>query len=431
MNNTPKKISGTNAIQLFQIARYGALILTSVLLTKTGIDTSVIGHYENFILLAGTLSFFWVNGLTHTFLSVYNQHENKRKVIGQTAIIVIAMSICVALCMLIFRVPLTTLFAFDDTGNVFYLLLCYFIFNNISFLLDYMLLARNNVKGLLWLSVYHLVFQTALIALPAFYFGSFETIITGLLIFTGCKFIITVFFLLRNNEYKPDKAFIIMYLQKAAPLIIAFFLGGMSIYVDGIIVNNYYDKATFATYQYGAREFPLSLLLANALSASMILKIGQDNTAFGEVKKASLTLIHRLFPVGIVLLIVSQWVYPVIFNATFSESFIYFNIYMLLLIPRLLFPHSILLGLNQQKTILMASVVEFTLNIALSLTLLQFMGLQGIALGTVIAFVVNKTILLITLNKQGIPPSAYIPLKQLSTYSVILVIVFILFTYVV
>jgi peptidoglycan biosynthesis protein MviN/MurJ (putative lipid II flippase) len=104
---------------------------------------------------------------------------------------------------------------------------------------------------------------------------------------------------------------------------------------------------------------------------------------------------------------------------------------MLLLIPRLLFPHSILLGLNQQKTILMASVVEFTLNIVLSLTLLQFMGLQGIALGTVIAFVVNKTILLITLNKQGIPPSAYIPLKQLSTYSVILVIVFILFTYVV
>ncbi|MBK9455803.1 MAG: hypothetical protein IPO24_09555 [Bacteroidetes bacterium] len=86
-----------------------------------------------------------------------------------------------------------------------------------------MLLARNNVKGLLWLSAYHLVFQTALIALPAFYFGSFETIITGLLIFTGCKFIITVFFLLRNNEYKPDKAFIIMYLQKQLHLLLPSF----------------------------------------------------------------------------------------------------------------------------------------------------------------------------------------------------------------
>jgi hypothetical protein len=71
VNNTPKKISGTNAIQLFQIARYGALILTSVLLTKTGIDTSVIGHYENFILLGRHTEFFlgkW--SYTYFFISL-------------------------------------------------------------------------------------------------------------------------------------------------------------------------------------------------------------------------------------------------------------------------------------------------------------------------------------------------------------------------
>lgn len=429
MTNTQRNISGTNAIQLFQIARYGALMLSAILLTKSGIGTDVIGHYENFILVAGTLSFFWVNGLTHTFLSVYNQYQNKQQVIGQTAFIIIGMSVSVALLMLLLRSQITALFAFDDSGNIFYLLLAYFIVNNISFLLDYILLARNNTKGLLLLGVYHLVFQTALIALPAFFSGAFEDIINGLLVFVCFKFLITLYFLFRNNIFRLDWDFVRMYLQKSAPLIISFFLGGMSIYVDGIIVNNYFDKATFATYQYGAREFPLSLLLANALSASMILKIGQDNTAFHEVKSASLTLMHRLFPLCIILLIISQWVYPVVFNATFTDSFIYFNIYMLLLIPRLLFPHSILLGLNKQKSIMMASIVEFTLNIAISLILLHFIGLQGIAYGTVIAFVVNKTILLFTLKQQGVAPSAYIPINQLTTYSVVLVITFILFTY--
>ena len=422
-------ISTTTAIQFFQIARYGALLLCSVLLTKSGIGTDGIGHYETFILVSGTLSFFWVNGLTHTFLSVYNHNTDKRKVIGQTALILIGLSILLALIVLVLRTPITQLFAFDDTGNMFYLLLLYFLFNNTAFLVDYIFLARDNAKGLIWLSVYHLVFQTAMIALPAFYYGNFESVINGLMVFIGLKFLFTLYLLFRNNIIKPDWDFIKMYLQKSAPLIISFFLGGMSIYVDGIIVNNYYDKATFAIYQYGAREFPLSLLLANALSAAMILKIGSSIENLQVVKTSSLKLIQRLFPVCILLLIGSRWLYPRVFNDTFSTSFIYFNIYMLLLVPRLLFPHSILLGLNRSKEIMAASVVEFVLNIVLSLTLLQLIGLQGIAYGTVIAFLVNKSILIYRLHKSGITPKQYIPVQQLVTYSLILVVTFITFTY--
>ncbi|MGB4929459.1 MAG: hypothetical protein WBP43_05780, partial [Chitinophagales bacterium] len=100
-------ISTTTAIQFFQIARYGALLLCSVLLTKSGIGTDGIGHYETFILVSGTLSFFWVNGLTHTFLSVYNHNTDKRKVIGQTAFIIIGLSILLALIVLVLRAPIT------------------------------------------------------------------------------------------------------------------------------------------------------------------------------------------------------------------------------------------------------------------------------------------------------------------------------------
>lgn len=425
---TPK-ISGTQAIQLFQVARYGALMLSSILLTKSGLAQSDIGHYETFILAAGSLSFFWINGILNSFLSLYNKYENKSKVITTTAVIMLSFSLLVIALLIVFLKQFIALYQFYYVGNLFLLLLIYFLFNNISFILDYILLAKNNVKGLVGLSIYHLVFQTFLIAAPAYIFGNFEMVINGLICFVAIKFLITLVIIGREMTLPIDRQLLKNYLKTASPLIISFFLGGVSIYVDGIIVNNYYDKATFAMYQYGAREFPLSLLLANAFSASMALHISKSTENIHQVKTGSLQLINRLFPICIFLLIVSQWLYPIIFNPNFSVSYVYFNIYLLLLIPRLVFPHSILTGMGKTGWIMAASMVEFILNIAISLTLNHFIGLQGIAFGTVIAFLVNKSILGWQLHREGIRVSAYIPVRQLSIYSAILVAVFIIFTY--
>ena len=256
-------------------------------------------------------------------------------------------------------------------------------------------------------------------------------VINGLIIFISIKFIITLIYIFGYGSLNIDKKLIRSFLISASPLMISFFLGGMAIYADGIIVNNFYDKATFAMFQYGAREFPLSLLLANAFSAAMALQVSKDSQNIELVRSGSLKLIKRLFPVCILLLFASQWLYPVIFNANFKESYIYFNIYLLLLIPRMVFPHSILLGLGKTKQILSASLIEFILNISISLGLMYFIGLQGIAYGTVIAFTVNKLLMAYSLRKSGVKINQYIPITQLSVYSFILVIVFIVFTYVI
>ncbi|HMU69807.1 MAG TPA: hypothetical protein PKC38_07355, partial [Chitinophagales bacterium] len=61
--------NSTQAIQIFQVARFGALLLASICLSKSGMSVHDIGQYETCMLLAGTLSFFWINGTTHTYLS--------------------------------------------------------------------------------------------------------------------------------------------------------------------------------------------------------------------------------------------------------------------------------------------------------------------------------------------------------------------------
>jgi len=56
-----------------------------------------------------------------------------------------------------------------------------------------------------------------------------------------------------------------------------------------------------------------------------------------------------LFPLSGIMMIVSHRVFPVIFNVNFSGSATIFNIYLLLIVSRLLFPQIILIGLQKNK----------------------------------------------------------------------------------
>ena len=74
-------------------------------------------------------------------------------------------------------------------------------------------------------------------------------------------------------------------------------------------------------------------------------------------------MMHRLIPLGILLMLSSKWIFPAVFNAQFSDSYVYFNIYLLLLIPRLIFPQSVLIAGGQTRVQLYISIAEFVVNI--------------------------------------------------------------------
>ena len=205
-------------MQFFQIARYGALVLTSILLTKSSLTQDDIGHYETFILMSGTLSFFWVNGILQNFLSQFHKTEDKKSLITNTAIILLGFSLLMIIILVFVKQPILNLFKFDISGNLFILFLLYFLFNNLTFLTDYLFLAKENSKALIYLGTYHLLFQTALLALPAFFYGSYDMVINGLIIFIAIKFLITLILLFKNGSFQIDTKLMRSFLISASPL---------------------------------------------------------------------------------------------------------------------------------------------------------------------------------------------------------------------
>jgi O-antigen/teichoic acid export membrane protein len=129
-----------------------------------------------------------------------------------------------------------------------------------------------------------------------------------------------------------------------------------------------------------------------------------------------------------VIMLFTRWFYPRIFNPEFQKSADVFLIYSLLVIPRLVFPQTIIVGRKKTHITLIGAVLELALNIPLSLLMIKWgYNIVGVALSTFIVYLVGKLFLVgYVWIKMKIKPSEYIPLKVYAIYSVLMAVLFIL-----
>ena len=121
----------------------------------------------------------------------------------------------------------------------------------------------------------------------------------------------------------------------------------------------------------------------------------------------------------------SKWFYPILFNENFTQSAAIFNVYLLLIASRFVFPQSILIAKKENKLLFTVSVIELTINILLSVILMLKLGIIGIAYGTVIAFAIEKMIFVYLVKvKWQISIHQYIPIRVLLTAIILLILTF-------
>jgi O-antigen/teichoic acid export membrane protein len=314
-------------------------------------------------------------------------------------------------------------------------LLIYILISSPASLIEYIYLIRKQSNMILIYGLISFFLMFVLVALPAVLGYSIEYSMAGLVASAIFRMIWLVVLLFRNSNPTFDAQFIRKNLKSASPLILSMFLSGSAQYIDGFIITAYFDDATFAVFRYGAREFPLVLLLANAFSSSMLPGFAERSKLklnLEKIKINSQKLGSWLFPLSGILMLASHWAFPVIFNVNFAGSATIFNIYLLLIVSRLLFPQTILIGLQKTRPILWASALEIALNVALSLWFVKFWGIAGVAFGTVCAYVFEKLILIVFVRKAcGFRITEYLNLKQHVLYSVFLSAAFVVIEFII
>ncbi|HSL87616.1 MAG TPA: oligosaccharide flippase family protein, partial [Bacteroidales bacterium] len=254
----------------------------------------------------------------------------------------------------------------------------------------------------------------------------------GLLAITGVRWIWLVILLRRYTEMKVSYEFMKEHLYLGTPLIITTLISGSAQYIDGVIISAVYrDPAMFAWFRYGAKEFPLVLMLASGLSNAMLPEFStraRMKESLAKIKFKSRRLMHICFPATMLLMLFARWIFPRMFTPEFQKSADIFLIYTLLVIPRLLFPQTVIVGRKKTHITLISAIFELALNIPLSLLMIKWgYGLVGVVLATFIVYTLGKVSLAGYLwVKMRIRPGEYTPVKLFLIYSVLLAILFVL-----
>jgi len=417
---TTFSLSTVSSLQLFQLTRYSGFVLIGIAFANLGIAKSEIGQFESFLWLMGLFSFFWIAGLMNSMLSVYaRQSENEKKQLLFTAFI------------LIMFISLIAGIVQMSTGGGSILGLCYLMTNNASYMAEYILYLHHERKKLIIYGLIIALIQLILCVTAEYLFDNVELALMGLLIVSVVKFLY-VLWLIRSYtitilDWKKVKALFTL----ALPLMLSFFVTGSAEYIDGAVVKHYFTISDFSIFRYGSRDFPLFTILAATLSMSMIPEIAADlHTGLSTLRDKSLRYMHFFFPLAMVMILMSKWLFTVFFSAQFADSGKIFAALMLLTIPRLVFPQAILTALKENQLTLLVSIAEMLVNVVASILFVQNWGLVGVAMGTVVAFTFEKILMVSILYIwHNIKPGQYIAIKPYAIYSLMTIAFYLISLY--
>ncbi len=420
-------LTNTGALQLFYLFRQGSVVIIAILLAKSRLSLADIGGYEMLMYVGYALSFWWLTGLVQGLLSQYPRLDAKaqRKLLFNAYGLFVVIS-GVILCLgLAFRAPLLSWLVGQSDLRYFPIFLWYAFLNFPTYLLEHLLLLQQRPRTIVAFGIFAWLGQMVVVLLPVYAGFDFYWSFVGLALVAAGKHLWLLTNVWRHAVWQFQLDLVRQWLKLSWPLLLYALLGGLHIAFDNWLVNYYYrgDEAVFAIFRYGAQELPFTMALVSALGMSVLPELAQNPAAaLATLRAKSRRLFHWLFPVSIGLMLVSRLLFPVVFSPALADGVEIFNIYLLLMISRLLFPRTVLMAFQANQAVLAISIVELAVNVIASWWLIHWLGLPGVAWGTLIAYTLEKVLLGGYLRARfGVGVGAYTDLRWLAIYSLALI----------
>ncbi len=423
LSNLRIQLDGISALQIFNLIRFGATVLIGILLAKSGLPTFEIAIYEAFLFFSNMVSFFAVGGGQNALLQFFPKLQSKQQKVALYNIWVLFLigSIGAAAILLLGQNWLLGLTKFE-TPPPFLLIGLYLIFNTPSWLTPVYYLLLEKHKDIIFYGSLIFVAQIFVVLCPIWLGFTLKETFLGLILLAILKFFWSIFILFRHAIFHISKSLISQYLILAFPLVLHVLIGSSVEYIDGIIVTNNFEDDVFAIFRYGAKELPLTLLLVGALVMALIPEVSKNaEKGLEKIKIETNRLSAWLFPFSCILMFASPFLFPLFFNSDFKASATVFNVYLLVISSRILLPQVVLIAYQKNYYLVWSAIIEVTLNIILSIWWVKHYGIVGIAFASVIAYLVNKAIMIFFNWKLlKIKPQAYIDLHKYLIYNTLL-----------
>jgi O-antigen/teichoic acid export membrane protein len=398
-------------------------------MVKSALPADQLGYYEVIIFVVTSVSFFWSIGMKNALLSYCpSMPEVDKPVLLATVFwILTGFSLLVSVLFFIFDGYLVQLFtSFDFVPAMEYGALYLFVSVPLV-LIENVLYLRGDARSLMKYSHWSHAVMLFFVGLAAILSAELTSFFIALILWSFIRWVYFLIFVFQGQWQLWSRKLAIAFILFSLPIIFNVFLGSVMDMIDGLFVMHYFDESFFPVFRYGAREMPFSTLLFSSLSAAMIPLLIKNGMSSKEVKVRVTRLMHFVFPVAILLMLLSPFIFPMVYNAEFKQSAFIFNIYLLILTSRVLLPQAYNFALHQHKVIVWTSILEIIVNVLLSFWWVQYWGVYGLAMATVVAYFIQK-ILLVLYNSRinHIPLRQYLPIKWYVIYVSFMVVAFLI-----
>lgn len=425
-----------NSLQLFQFLRFGSMFLISILLAKityarftSGFGTLILSKHEMLMLLSSSLTFFWISSITNTLIPFFHasdEEKQKRILFNAFAVLTIFSFLAAIITALVGYVK------YPKDADLFQMFALVVFLNTPTYIADYIFYLKGKYRSLLIWGALTFFFHIVLLCVPIYMKQTLNLAINLLVILSLVKFNYTIILLMKYSIISFHTRLIMEFMKKVMPFMFSILLAGSMDYINSYIVEYYFSAIEFAVFRYGAKELPIFLILANSLSniySGEIANFNKNNDlALGleKLKASSTRLMRWLFPSTILLLLVSKHFFELAYNQDLVQGYKIFNIYLLLIISRMLFPQTVIMGLMKNRIFYLVSSNYLILNCILSFWFIGIWGIEGIAYATVISFMVEKILLVVYCKMEGVDLRKYTNVGEYVLYASVTLLVFFL-----
>ncbi len=422
-------LTTTKAMQLYQLMRAGAGVLTGVVLAKSMLSTAEIGTWEALLFLGTLVLFTGVNGLLQGISPVYMplETDQRKQFLFQVFIVFGAIGLSFFLILIggnHWLIPAIT--GLTELPG-FYWFSLYLLLNIGTLPVEIVYLLHNKPQSIVVWGILGFGGQMLAISVPALLgwglIGGLQCLCVLALLKLTWAFITIKKYTTPALPNQTTKT----YLVASTPLALNSFTGNLIGLFDGWLVGNWFaNPVIFAIFRYGSREFPWASALSTALGTATVPDIAADQVlGISTLKQRSTRLLHAVMPPSILLMLLTPTLFPIVFSHAFIEAAPLFQIYLLVTLSRVLLPNSILIGIGQSKVIFWTGIGELGVKIITGFLMLHWWGLAGVGWSVVVSFWFEKLVLAGYLwRNMGIPPDKWLNWRLYIGYSLLLTLAY-------
>jgi O-antigen/teichoic acid export membrane protein len=416
------------AFHFFAISRQLGTFIISIVLPNSDIGLSFIGNYEFLLFIGISFTLFLSQGFLDAFNLLYKDSNNR----FPFSVYFFSLLIGFLIVSILIGFENSIVHFLTSSSKVeFYLLYSIHLFLDFNTWLTPIFLLRKGYKKML--TYYAIIVNSLwiiLVTLPPIFNWNLQFIFIGLIILSILKQTFLVILLYKYATFSIDWISVKVWLKKSFPFMGYALLGGLHIIADNWMVGHYFpgDKEIFAIFRYGARELPLSIIIASAFATANV-HILQENSVSGliEFKKKTRQLSHVFFLFAIFSLLFAKQIFILIYGNAFELSAYIFGVYILVIISRLLVLKPLIMAYNLNHWLVPIAISELFVNVIVSYLLVPVLGIVGIAWGTVVAYSYEKIFMVIILQlKSKLSLGQYFSMPSFAFYTVVMIICYLL-----